>query len=92
MDLQHIDIRPQSLHARLHGIEDMFPRQADLIHHRPIIGADSRDAGLRARGVDAEVAFGEEDELGARDRVAGDGFGDDFFGAAVGVDVCLRGV
>ena len=26
MDLQHIDIRPQPLHARLHSVENMLPR------------------------------------------------------------------
>lgn len=91
MDLQHIDIRPQPLHTRLHGIEDMFPRQTHLIDHRTVVGAYGRDAGLGPGGVDAEVAFGEEDELGARDGVVRDGFGDDFFGAAVGVGVCLWG-
>lgn len=91
MNLQHIDIRPQPLDARVHRIQDMFPRQPDLVHHLAVVLGDGGDLGLAAVWVDAEVAFGQDDNFGARDRVFGEGFGDDFFGAAVGVDVGLRG-
>lgn len=71
----------------------MFAAQAHLVCHFAIIGGHGGDAWLGAGLVDAEVAFGENDELLARDVILLDGFADDFFGATVGVDVGLcRGV
>jgi len=67
----------------------MFAAQAHLVCHFAIIGGHGCDAWLCAGLVDAEVAFGENDELLAWDVVFLDGFADDFFGATVGVDVGL---
>lgn len=40
---------------------------------------------------DAEIAFCEQHQTGARDVVFGDCFADDLFAAAIGVDVGLGG-
>ena len=92
MNLQHIDIRTQPLDTRLHRIKDMLPRQPHLIHKVPVIGAVFGRIPLparRARRINAEETFREKDDFRARDVVFTDGFADDFFGAAEGVDVGL---
>ena len=87
VDLQNVDVRPQTLGAGLHGVHDMFPAQADLIHHFTFVLARGSDCGLRAVVTHAEVAFREDHELGPRDGVFRDGFRDDALGFAVGIDV-----
>ena len=88
MDLQHIDVCTQSLHTGFYSIEDMLPAQPDLIDHLAVIGAHGADTRLAVVRCHAEVAFGEKDEFAAWDVIFFDGFGDDAFGFAVGVDVC----
>lgn len=90
MDLQHINVRPQSRNALVHSVQDVFPRQPDLVHHRPVILRHLVDPRLRTRRVDAEMAFAEDDELLARNGVFPDSGADDLLGAPVGVYV--RGV
>ncbi len=63
MDLQHVNVRPQPLHACIHGVEDMFAAQAHLIYHIAVVGGHQGDARLGAGLVDSEVAFGKDDEF-----------------------------
>ena len=92
MNLQHIDIRTQPLDTRLDRIKNMLPRQPHLIHKLPIVNAVLGRipfASRRSRRINAEETFGENDQFRAWDFVLADGFADDFFGAAEGVDVGL---
>ena len=57
MDLQDVDISAQSLHARVYSIEDMFPRQANLVHPFTVVSAYGCNAWLRTIGCNAKVAF-----------------------------------
>lgn len=69
----------------------MLPRQADLVHHLPIVSVHGRNPWLRSIGRDAEIAFAQDDNFIARDVVFLEGFADDLFGAAVGVNIRLEG-
>ena len=88
MDLQHIDVCPESLDARFDGVEDVLSAEADLVHHSAVVDAHGAGHACGVVGGDAEEAFGEDDEFLARDGVLFDGFADYAFGFAVGVDVC----
>ena len=90
MDLQYINIRTQPLYTPIHRIEDMLPAQSNLIHHFAVVGCHSGDAGLGARGGDAEIAFREDYDLLAGNFILFKGFADYFFGAAVGVNISLE--
>jgi hypothetical protein len=68
----------------------MLPAQPDLVHHLAVVARQGCDRGLASVGRDAEVAFGEDDDARAGDGVFGEGFANDFFAAAVRVDVGLR--
>ena len=92
MDLQHIDVRAQAVDAGIHRIEDVLPREADAVDEAAVVGARGRDRGHTAFVVNAEVAFGQDDDAGARDRVFLQSFAENLFRAAVGVDVGLYGV
>lgn len=88
MDLQHIDIRPQSPHTLLHLIKDILPTQPLAINPQSIVLAHLRNVRLLALfQTDPKVRLAEDDKRGARDLVLLDGFADDFFGAPVGVHV-----
>ena len=67
----------------------MLPAQPDLVHHLGIIGRDCRYAERGVVFVDAKVAFREDDDFTARDVVLFEGFADDAFGDAVGINVGL---
>lgn len=89
MDLKNVDVRPQSLHAPIHGIEDMLPAKTDLIDHLAIVRGHGADSRLSTTGIDAEVAFRQDDELLPWYVVLLDGFADDLFRSAIGVYVSL---
>jgi hypothetical protein len=55
MDLQHVDVRAKSLHARIDGVKDVFPRQADAIDPLAIIAARERGVGIPV--IDAKVSI-----------------------------------
>ena len=90
MDLQQVQVRRVEAGERgLDGGEDGLPREAalvDVVLALPDLLAevDVPHFGLLA---DDAVAFGEDDELVARDVVFFDGFADYGLGEAVGVDV-----
>lgn len=90
MNLKHIDIRPQALHARINSVENMLPRQSDTVDpFGAVIRRNGRDGRVLTLLVDAEEAFREDDDAGTWDVVFLKSFADDFFGFAVGVDVGL---
>lgn len=90
MDLQHVDVRPQARDALVDGVEDVLARQADAVDElRAVVGARREDGRLRAVLGDAEVAFGQDGDLVTRDGVLLERLADDFFAAAVRVDVRL---
>ena len=89
MDLQHVDVGAQALDTGFDGVEDVLAGQADLVDHGAVVGAHLGDRRLRAVLLHAKVAFGEDDQLLARDAVLFDRLGDDFLGAAVGIYVGL---
>ena len=89
MDLQHINVRAQALHARVHGIENVLARQPNLIHHVAVIRRYRRDGRLRAVRRDAEVAFREDHDAVARDVEFLERLADDFLRSPVRVRVCL---
>jgi hypothetical protein len=91
VDLQHIDVRAQPLYALIHGVEDVFPAEAHLVYVVVVICGYGCDAEGGVVFVDAEVAFGEDDDFAAGDVVLFEGFADDAFGDSVGVDVGLEG-
>jgi len=91
MDLEKIDIGAQSLNAVINSIDDMLAGETDTVNERAVVLAREPDWGLLALVVDAEVALGEEDDAVAGDVVLLQGFAEDFFGLAVGVDVGLLG-
>jgi len=62
-----------------------------LIDHVAVVLGDRTDHRLCACRVHAEVAFAENHELLAGNFELRDGFSNDLFAAAVGVDVSLKG-
>lgn len=89
MDLQNVNVRAQALHACINGIKDVFPAQPLPIDHVSVIARGLRDRARDVALVDTEVAFREDDNLGARDVVLFEGFPDDSLGDAMGVDIGL---
>lgn len=88
MNLQNIDVGAKSLDAGANSIEDMLPRQANLIDHFSVISAQGCNRWLRAR-YNAKVAFAQDYNLRAGDVVLFESFPNDFFGTTIGVDVGL---
>lgn len=90
MDLQQVDVTcAQALQTRVYGVEDGRPAQTalvDVVFALPdLFGVlDMRDGRFFA---DNAKAFGQQDQLLARDLVFLDGRADQLFGDAVGVDV-----
>jgi hypothetical protein len=63
VDLEDVDIGAQPLDARIYGVKDMFPRQADPINPGAIVCCNSPKFQLFIRSVvDAKVTFGENDD------------------------------
>lgn len=89
MNLQNIDIRAQSLNAGIDSIEDMLPGQTDTVNELAVVFAREPDRRLLTLIVDAEVAFGEDDDAVPRDVELLQGFAQDLFRLAVRVDVGL---
>lgn len=89
MNLQHIDIRAESLHARINRIEDMLPRETSAIDEFTVVCRRRRNGWKFALVINAEVAFGQNDHAVARDVELLQGLADDFLGPTVGVDVRL---
>lgn len=87
MDLQHVDVCAQALDALLYRIEDVLPTETNLVDGLAVVRRGEGDVAAEIRFVDAEVAFGEEDDLLARDVVLLEGFADDALRPAVRVDV-----
>jgi hypothetical protein len=69
----------------------VFPAEAHLVYVVVVICGYGCDAEGGVVFVDAEVAFGEDDDFAAGDVVLFEGFADDAFGDSVGVDVGLEG-
>lgn len=57
MNLQDIDIRPQSCDTLVDRIQNMFPAQAHLVDHRTIIRSRRSNRRLRSIFLNPEVAF-----------------------------------
>lgn len=88
VSLQHVDISAQALHAPLDGVEDVLSRQADTINPWSVVDGESgcvdRSSGL----VDVVEAFGEDDDVLARDVVFFEELAQDLLGRSVGVGIC----
>jgi hypothetical protein len=63
MDLENVDVCPEPLHARLYGVKDVLPTQADLIYNFAVVRVRLSDWAPGVRFVDAKVAFGKDDDL-----------------------------
>lgn len=63
MDLQDVDVCAQSLYAVVHRIEDVLPRQSDLVHQLAVVLHYGGDWWLLATGVNAKVAFGKDHDF-----------------------------
>lgn len=92
MDLQDIDIRAQTLNTSVDSVEDVLARETDAVHEAAVVTARGGDWRELALVVNAEEAFGEDDDAVAGDGVFLEGFAEDLFGDTVGVDVGLRSV
>lgn len=90
VDLQHIDVCPQTLDALLHSIEDMLARQTNLVHELAVVCRHRRNAERRVILIDSKVALGQQHDLGARDVVLLQRLSDDALACAVRVDVRLH--
>lgn len=64
MDLQYINIRPQSSYACIDSIEDMLPRETLSINI--LITSSLSDTGLGFL-IDAKIALAQEDDIGSWD-------------------------
>lgn len=87
VDLEHVNVSAETLNTTVHGLEDMLPREADLVHAGPIVTGQVGWVDGSLVLVDELETFGHDDELGAGDVILLDGGADDFLGAAVGVGV-----
>ena len=88
MNLQDIDIRPQSCNTLVDRIQNMFSAQAHLIDHRTIISSRRSNRRLRSIFLNPEVAFAQDHNLVSWYFVLFDGFADDLFRLSVGVNIC----
>lgn len=88
VNLQNIDVGAQPTHTRIHSIEYVLPRQADLVHHFSVISAHSRNWWLPF-GRNAEIAFTQDNYFVARDVVLLEGPADDFFRSTVRIYISL---
>ena len=91
MDLQHIDVRAESLDAGLDSVHDVLAGQACAVGEFTCINGDLHHVGRRCRIVlDTEEAFTQDHEAITWDAVLLDRFLDKLLAPAVGVDVCLQ--
>jgi hypothetical protein len=58
VDLQNVDVGAQSLHAGVHGVEDVLPRQPNTVDPVAVILARGRNRRLVTLVIDTEIAFG----------------------------------
>lgn len=79
----------QPLHTLLYRVEDVLAAQSDLVDHFPVVATHGSDSQGGIFFVDAEIAFGEDDDLASWDVVLLQRLSDDLLGDAVGVDVGL---
>lgn len=55
VDLQNVDVCSKSRNASVNSVENMFPAQANLVYHVPIVGAGCGNGWLAPVSVDAEI-------------------------------------
>jgi hypothetical protein len=93
MDLQHVDVGPESANAGVDGVEDVLSRKADLVHHYSIVDAHSLQSFHHVQFFllvsKASKAFGQDDDALTRNLVLAQGCADYAFGISVLVDVGL---
>jgi hypothetical protein len=90
LDLENVDVRSQTFDARFHSIKNMFPRQANPIHHPSVIDGSGIHGKLRfTASTRTKSAFRHEHDILPWDVVRLECFGDDFFGAAVRIEIGL---
>lgn len=89
VDLQHVDIGTQTLDTGVDGVENVLAGETHAVHEVTVVGPGGGNWGHFAFVVDTKEAFGQDDHAVAGDLVLLEGFAEDFFGAAVGVDVGL---
>jgi hypothetical protein len=92
MDLQNVDIGPESRHTRINRVENVFSGQSALIDPlRRILLVKPCDTPLLTTLINAKEALGHDDDAGAWNKIFPQGFSDDFFRKAIGIAIGMWG-
>lgn len=74
VDLKYVDVGAEASDGLGDGVEDVFAGEPGLVQHVAVVDGGGHGLEAHVVGVDAEVAFAEDDEALARDGVFVDGF------------------
>lgn len=90
MDLKDIYISSQPFDASVNGVKDLFSAETNPIHHDAVVGDTLRQGELAAICAQAEVRFGKNDNIFARDVVLLNCSANNSFALSMGINICLR--
>ena len=85
VDLKDVNVRSQTLHTRLDGVDDVLARETKAVHKLAVVGGAERRRVVIAHG---EEDLGHDDDAFARNVVLLERLADDLLRLAVAVDIC----
>jgi hypothetical protein len=89
VNLEHIDVRAETLHASVNGIEDVLARQTDTVDKVTFVTCGLPNGWELALVVDTVEALGHDNHTVAGNVELLQGLANNFFRATVGVDIRL---
>ena len=84
VDLEDVDVRSQTLHTRLDGVDDVLARETKAVHKLAVVGGAERGRVVISHG---EEDLGHDDDAFARNVVLLERLADDLLRLAVAVDI-----